>query len=111
MEKCDDGTFKFGNNNTIEFAVTESKVIDGDRGEGMPKDELASVGGDEYVDGRVKTVAFRADFIKENDYDAGANKLENYKETDASTQILWVAIYTTFDVHRSLTESDCESND
>lgn len=111
MEECDDGTFKFWNSNTVGFPVTDSKEIEGDRGEGMPKDDLASVGGDEHVDGRAKTVAFLADFVKKDDYDAGANKLENYKETDASTQTFWVAINTTSDVHRSLTESDCESND
>lgn len=111
MEECDDGTFKFGNSNTVGFAVTDSKEIESDRGESMPKDDLASVGGDEHVDGRAKTVALLAYFVEENDYNAGTNKLENYKETDASTQTFWVTINTTSDVHRSLTESDCESND
>lgn len=67
MEKCDDGTFEFG--------ILLS--LDGDRGETLPQDDLADVGGDEKGNTVSKTVALLEELVKELHNDSGKSQLKN----------------------------------
>jgi len=67
VEEGDDGSLKLGS----------TTGVDGSRGECLPDNALADVGGDEERDTRSQSVAFLEELVQQNDDQSGDNELQN----------------------------------
>lgn len=84
------------NNGTLVLGATAS--VDAGRGEGLPHDRLADVGGDEQGDTTAQTVALLEELIEENDDHASNEELENQQYDNAGTEVGRRAVETGEDV-------------
>lgn len=77
MEEGDDGTLELG----------AAAGVDGGRGEGLPHDGLADVGGDEQRDAAAEAVALLQKLVEQDDNHAGDDELEDQEEDDAGAEV------------------------
>lgn len=85
-----------GNDGTLVLGTTAS--VDAGRGESLPHDGLADVGGNEQRDTAAKTVTLLQKLIEENDDHASDEKLENQQNDDTSAKVGRRAVETGEDV-------------
>lgn len=97
------------NDCTLEFRTTAG--VDGGRGERLPHDRLADVGCDEERDTAAKAIALLQKLIEKDDNKTSNDELDNEKDTDASTEVAWLAIKTSQDVDASLAEGEDDSKE
>ena len=82
VEQRNDGTFELG----------PTTNVDGGRGEGLPDDRLADVGGDEQVDAGSETVALLKKFVEKDDDEGGDDELNDEEKANTSTEVTWLTI-------------------
>lgn len=85
-----------GNDGALVLGATAS--VDAGRGESLPHDGLANVGGNEQRDTAAETVALLQQLVKENDNHAGNEELENQKNDNASAEVRRRAVKASEDV-------------
>lgn len=98
-----------GNDCSLEFRSTAS--VDGGRGESLPDNGLADVGGNEKRDTASKTVSLLEELIEENDNQASNNQLEDQEEDNASAEVRWLTVETGEDVDSSLAHGQDDSEE
>lgn len=97
------------NDCTLEFRATAS--VNGRRGESLPDDSLADVGGNEEGDTASKAISLLEKLIEENDNQASNNKLEDKEEDNTSAKIGWLTVETGEHVDCSLTHRQDDSEE
>jgi hypothetical protein len=91
-----------GDNGTLELGTTAS--VDSGRGESLPDDRLANVGGNEQRDTAAQTVTLLQELIEQNDDETSDNQLDDEQNTDTGTKIAGLAVKTSQNVHTGLAE-------
>lgn len=92
MEQGDDGALELG----------APSGVDGSRGEGLPDDGLANVGGDEERYARTEAVAFLEQFVEQEDDQTGDKQLDYDQEADAGADLGRVTVHARHDVNNCL---------
>ena len=88
------------NDGSLELRSTAS--VDGGRGESLPHDGLANVGGDEERDTAAETVAFLEELIQEDNDETGDHQLNDEENADTGTKIRGLTVETGDDVDNGL---------
>jgi hypothetical protein len=101
VEERDDGALEFGS----------TTGVDGGRGESLPDNRLADVGGDEEVDTRTETVTLLEELVEKDDDESGDVELENEEEADTGSEVGRLAVETSKDVDGGGSERDEEGED
>ena len=101
MEEGDDGSLE----------LSSSSGVDGRRGEGLPDDGFADVGGDEEGDSGSETVSLLEELVEEEDDEGGGDELEDEEEADSSSEVRGLTVETGEDVDGGLSEGDDEGED
>lgn len=101
VEEGDDGTLVLG-------ATTS---VDRGRGESLPHDGLADVGGNEERDTAAEAIPLLKKLIEENDNHASNNQLEDQEEDDTSAEIAGETIETGEDVDSGGSDGEDEGEE
>lgn len=96
VEERDDGALELGS----------TASVDGCRGEGLPDDGLANVGRNKERDTGAETVALLEELIEEDDDEGSGDELDDEQEADTGAEVAGLAVETSEDVDRALTECD-----
>lgn len=94
MEQSDDGTLKF----------RSTTGVNSSGGERLPDNALANVGSDKERDTGSQAIALLEELVKENNNEAGNNKLKDKKKADTSTEVTRLSIKTGQNIHSGLSE-------
>ena len=89
------------NNRTFEFWATTG--VNGRRGESLPDDGLADIGGNEERDTASKTISLLEELIKEDNNQASNNQLKDEEEDNTSAKIGWLTVEASEHINCSLT--------
>lgn len=97
------------NDGTLELSTTTS--VDGGRGESLPDDVLANVGGDKQRDTRTKTITLLQQFIEDDNDDTGKEELHDDENSITSAEILDITVHTRENVGNGLTDGDDDTEE
>jgi len=97
------------NDSTLELSALVGP--DGNRGEGLPEDLLADVGGDEEGDTRAETVSFLEELVEHQDHESGKEKLSNNEDRVDESELSNGSVHSTEKISKSLSKSDEEAEE